>query len=147
MGRIEMGKKIALAAVLMGVLGSPFTVSSARPAPIWGSCLHGPTEQSQQRTRREQALKTAQAINRAETTGPAVIPGQPRSFRPIEDLPNVPPPPAGFRLRFYADGPTYAFSLKDRTDPCEFAIFSDQDRAIYEAMPRTDVEVRPAETR
>jgi hypothetical protein len=142
-----MEKKIALAAALMSVLGSPFTVSFARPAQLLGPCLHGPAEPSHQRTRREQAVKMAQDINRAETTGPAVIPGQRRVYRPIEQLPNVPPPPAGFRLRFYTDGPTYTFSLKDVTDPCEFAIFSDQDRAIYEATPRTGVDVRPAETR
>jgi hypothetical protein len=142
-----MEMRIALAAVLMGVLGSPFTRSLAQPAQIPGRCLHGSSEQSHQRTRREQALKMAQDINRAETTGPAVIPGQRRAYRPIEQLPNVPSTPFGFRLRFYTDGPTYAFSLKDTMDPCEFAIFSDQDNAIYEATPRTGVQVRPAETR
>jgi hypothetical protein len=142
-----MEKKIALAAALMAVLGSPFTVSFAQPAQIPGRCLHGPSEQSNQRLRREQALKMAQEINRAETAGPAVIPGQRRTYRPLDQLPNVPATPAGFRLRFYTDGPTYTFSLKDTLDPCEFAIFSDEDKAIYEATPRTGVEVRPVETR
>ena len=142
-----MGTKIALAALLVWVIGSPPTPSFAQPAPLSGRCLHGPSEQPNQRARREQALKMADDINRAESAGPAVIPGQRRDYRPLDQLPNVPPAPAGFRLRLYTDGPSYAFSLKDTLDPCELAIFSDQDHAIYEATPRAGVHLRPAETR
>jgi hypothetical protein len=37
--------------------------------------------------------------------------------------------------------------LKDRQDPCGYAIFSDQDREIYEALPRRAVVTLPLETR
>src|SRR5260370_10898043 len=76
-GRIEMGTKIALAALLVWVIGSPPTPSFAQPAPLSGRCLHGPSEQPNQRARREQALKMADDINRAESAGPAVIPCHP----------------------------------------------------------------------
>jgi hypothetical protein len=145
-----MLKQIALSALLLGlgVMGSPSTPSFAQgraqlPAP----CLHGPSEQANQRARREQALKMAQQINRAEHGGPALLPSQPRrEYRPFAQLPNMSPEPAGFRLQFYTDGATYTFSLKDTLDRCEFAIFSDQDQGIYQATPRTGVQVVPAET-
>jgi hypothetical protein len=144
-----MVKQIAFAAVLLGMTGSPRAPSFAQgraqllPAP----CLHGSTEQANQRMRREQALKMAQQINRAERNGPAVLPSQPRrDYRPFAELANVPPTPAGFRLQFYTDGATYAFSLKDTRDRCEFAIFSDQDQGIYQATPRTGVQIVPADT-
>jgi hypothetical protein len=142
-----MVKQIGLAAVLFGVMGSPPVPSIAQersqllPAP----CLHGSSEQANQRMRREQAIRAAQQINRAELDGPAVLPSQRRAYRPLAQLPNVPPVPAGFRLQFYTDGATYTFSLKDTRDRCEFAIFSDQDQGIYQATPRTGVQVVPAE--
>jgi hypothetical protein len=144
-----MVKQIAFAAALLGVTGSP-------PAPSFGQggaqllpapCLHGgSSEQANQRARREQALKMAEQINRAEHMGPARVPSQPRrAYRPFAQLPNMPPTPAGFRLQFYTDGATYTFSLKDTLDRCEFAIFSDQDQGIYQATPRTGVQIVPAE--
>jgi hypothetical protein len=142
-----MVKQIALTAMVFGVMASPPASSFAQgraqllPAP----CLHGSSEQANQRTRREQALKMAQQINRAERSGPALLPSQPRAYRPFAQLRNVPPAPAGFRLQFYTDGATYTFSLKDTLDRCEFAIFSDQDQGIYQATPRTGVQIVPAD--
>jgi hypothetical protein len=145
--RIDMVKQIALATLLLGVMGSPpapwFAQGSAQ---VQAPCLHGPSEQATQRTRREQAVKVAQQINRAEQNGPALLPSQPRrEYRPLAQLPNISPTPAGFRLQFYTDGATYTFSLKDTLDRCEFAIFSDQDQGIYQATPRTGVQIVPAE--
>jgi hypothetical protein len=54
---------------------------------------------------------------------------------------NVPPTPAGFELQFHSDGSTYSFSIKDRTDPCRYAVFSDQDKVLYEAIARRDAAV------
>jgi hypothetical protein len=141
-----MGKTMTLAALLMGVMASPFTRSFAQPAQVLPRCLHGPGELPPERTRREQALKMAEDINRAEHTSAAVIPGQRRIYRPLDQLPNVPPPPAGFRVQFETDSATYALSLKDTLDACHYAIFSDQDSWIYEATPRTGVQLRPVET-
>jgi hypothetical protein len=142
-----MRKTIMQAAMLMGVMGSPSTRSFAQPAQVPPRCLHGPSEQPNQRTRREQALKMAEDINRAENAGPTVvIPGQRRTYRPLDQLPNVPPTPAGFRVQFETDSATYAFSLKDTLDACHYAIFSDQDSRMYEATPRTGVQLRPVDT-
>ena len=92
-----MSQTIMLAALLMGVMGSPSTRSFAQPAQVPPRCLHGPSEQPNQRTRREQALKMAEDINRAENAGPTVvIPEQRRTYRPLDQLPNVPQAPAGF---------------------------------------------------
>ena len=73
-----MRKTIMLAALLMGVMGSPSTRSFAQPAQVPPRCLHGPSEQPNQRTRREQALKMAEDINRAEHTGPKLVSGENR---------------------------------------------------------------------
>jgi hypothetical protein len=52
----------------------------------------------------------------------------------LEQL-KLPPTPAGFQVQFHLDGPRYAFSIKDTRDPCGYAIFSDQDAEVYEAVP------------
>jgi hypothetical protein len=141
-----MGKTLALVALLMGVMGSAFARSFAQPAQVPPRCLHGPSEQSNERARREQAVKMAEDINRAEHIGAALIPGQRRTYRPLDQLSNVPPTPAGFRVQFETDSATYAFSLKDTLDACHYGIFSDQDSWIYEATPRTGVQLRPVDT-
>ena len=142
--------KIVISALLsLGVAAALSAVSPAQEArPIPAPCLHGPSEQPAQRTRRELALKLALQINRAEHSATMPLPGQrTREYRPLAQLPNIPPVPAGFRLQFYTDGPTYTFSLKDTTDRCEFAYFSDQDQGIYEGMPQTAARVVPLGTR
>jgi hypothetical protein len=142
-----MMKQIALAALSLGVMASPPAPSFAQgSAQLLAPCLHGPSEQPDQQTRREQALKMAQQINRAEHGGPALLPPQTRrEYRPFAQLPNLPSTPSGFRMQFYTDGATYAFSLKDTLDRCKFAIFSDQDEGIYQATPRSGVQVVPVE--
>lgn len=130
-------------------------IALALTIPLAGSrplvaqqCLHDKrTETPAQRARREQALRLAQMINAAEAMGPSILPGQRRpDYRPLDQLPIIPATPAGFRLQFHTDGATYSLSIKDTTDPCNYAIFSDQDRRIYEASPRTGVYVVPADT-
>jgi hypothetical protein len=53
----------------------------------------------------------------------------------------------GFELQFHTDGATYSFSIKDRLDPCRYAVFSDQDKYIYEAIARTEPVLLPLETK
>jgi hypothetical protein len=65
-------------------------------------------------------------------------------FRPLEQLGNIPPTPRGFVLQFHTDGESYSFSIKDRLDACNYAIFSDQDKRVYEAVPATRPVVLPA---
>jgi hypothetical protein len=106
-------------------------------------CLHGPAENADQATRRRQALQVAQRINLAQVTIVGPRRETPR-FRPLEDLPNIPPPPRGFRIQFHTDGDTYTFSLKDTLDPCSYAIYSDQEKRIYESTPISRALMVPA---
>ena len=109
-------------------------------------CLHGPDERADHRARREQALMLAEQINRAENNGPVVAPLQQRRYRPFEQLAGMPPTPSGFKVQFNTDGATYAFSIKDTTDPCRYAVFSDQEQGIYEGVARREaVTVRPTD--
>jgi hypothetical protein len=109
------------------------------------TCLHGPGESPQQKLRRDAAILLATRINLAQTT--AIGPRPPR-YRPLEELTTIPPTPAGFELQFHTDGNTYSFSIKDRLDPCRYAVFSDQEKVLYEAIARKDEPVVvPLETR
>jgi len=136
-----MVKQVMLVTLSLSVMTSAFTVRAQRGGQLGPPCLHSQSEQPNQKARRERAISVAQQINRAENTGPAR-----RRYRSLDELPNVPPTPAGFRLQFNTDGTTYTFSLKDTLDFCEYAIFSDQDQAIYEATPRIGARLVPAET-
>jgi hypothetical protein len=143
-----MLKRITLAGLLGVALFLPFRLV----AQTFGSnqrCLHGQDEQPTDRSRREQAVRVARLINRAE--GSVSFRGSlPRRYLPLDD-PRVayfaiPSAPEGFRLQFYTDGEGYAFSLKDTRDRCGFAVFSDQDNRIYEAVPmQANAQVLPAE--
>jgi len=99
-------------------------------------CLHDQLETRANRTRREKALELAEGINRAQ--GMAVVPKRrfdQGDYRPLDQLPNLPEAPEGFRVQLLTDGTTYSFSIKDTRDPCGYAIFSDQSLDIYEAVP------------
>jgi hypothetical protein len=141
-----MVKRIVLVALLVDPMASLPSLRAAQSAQPLPSCLHGSLEQPVHELRRQQALRMARQINLAEGPGVVPLPPQPRRFRPLDQLPNLPPAPADFRLQFYTDGSTYTFSLKDTADPCRYVIFSDQDQAIYEAIAaRSGVRVVPAE--
>jgi hypothetical protein len=122
-------------------------------AQTYGSnqrCLHASDEQQVDRTRRDQAVRMARQINRAESAASVRGPSQPRHYRPLDDPRivtfGIPSPPDGFKLQFHTDGETYTFSLKDGRDRCGFAVFSDQDGRIYEALPmQANAQVLPAE--
>lgn len=111
------------------------------------NCLHGAGESPAQRARRDAAIQLATRINLAEmvTSGPRTPNNR---YRPLEELSTIPPTPQGFELQFHTDGDTYHFSIKDRTDPCRYVVFSDQDKFLYEAIARRDSPVVvPLETR
>jgi hypothetical protein len=134
--------KSALPLLLLLTFG---TVPAASQVPQ--ACLHGANEAPAQRARRDAALQLATRINLAQTM--TIGPG-PRSnrYRPLAELMNIPPTPAGFDLQFHTDGNTYSFSIKDRLDPCRYAVFSDQDKMLYEAIARRDDPVVvPLDTR
>jgi len=136
-----------------GLLAVALSPSSRPAAQTFGSnqrCLHGPDEQAVDRARREQAVRVARQINRAEGTASFRGPSKPRSYVPLDDpriaSVGIPAAADGFKLRFYTDTESYALSLKDTRDRCGFAVFSDQDGRIYEALPMAaNAQVLPAE--
>lgn len=136
----DMSKSLGMIAIML-VIG--ISGSFAQEPPVV-SCLHGQSEAPAQRARREQALKKAHQINLAEEMfSPKPNFRQPPRYRPLRELSNIPPTPAGFTLQFYTDGPSYTFSIKDTLDACEYAIFSDQDQGIYQGTPTKNVSLLP----
>ena len=130
-----------LLAVSVVVLGAAATASAQQ------RCLHDASETAANKARRDRAILVARAINTAEHMG--LSPRQPgQRYRPFEQLAMIPAIPPGFALQFHTDGDTYSFSLKDTQDPCKYAIFSDQEGLIYEAVPlRPEPRVVPLDTR
>jgi hypothetical protein len=53
------------------------------------------------------------------------------TYQPINTLTGV-SSPAGFVAHLAVDASGYVFSIKDSTDPCGFAFFSDQAGIIYQ---------------
>ena len=141
-----MIKQVTLTALSIGLIASSSSPGAAQRPQLRSRCLHDASEPPNQRARREQAVRMARQINQAEHAAP-LLPPAPRTYRPLDQLPNIPPAPEGFRLQFYSDGPTYTFSLKDTLDACHYAIFSDQESGIYEGVPQTGVRIVPLETR
>ena len=107
-------------------------------------CLHDGSEASPQRQRRLDAIELARAINQAERRG--LHGPRQRTYRPLEDLRNLPVTPEGFRLQFHTDGTSYLFALKDTMDQCRYSIFSDEDGDIYEAITRPTMRVIPLDS-
>ena len=109
------------------------------------TCLHGADESAAERARREQAVDYATKVNVAESFTAGLLP---RGFRALNKLPNLPAAPAGFEVQFHFDDRSYTLSLKDSRDMCGYAVFTDQDRLIYEAVPRAETaRVVPLGTR
>jgi hypothetical protein len=110
--------------------GNPLTAQ----APLSRGCLHGDAESASESARRQQAIDYVTKLNFAESARALLVP---RGYRPLNELMNLPPVPAGFAVQFHNDDRSYMVSLKDMRDPCRYATFSDQDMLIYEAVPRT----------
>ncbi len=98
------------------------------------TCLHGPNETLNERTRRDQAIQFARQVNAAERFANLGLNPE-RRYRPLNELPNLPRVPAGFVPRLLTDGAGYTLSLKDSRDPCGFAVFSNEDGDVYAAVP------------
>jgi hypothetical protein len=107
------------------------SAASAVTQNLAPSCLHGSDETAANRARRQQAVQYAAKVNAAESGSVPRV----QEYRPLDELPNLPAVPAGFVIQFHTDGLTYTFSLKDTRDACHYAIFSDQDKLLYEAIP------------
>lgn len=112
------------------------------PAPNLQSCLHGADESAEQSGRRRQAIVLARAVNTAQmrhrTRGGTFV--DIASLRADPDVAAVAGGQGdqiapGWRLQLVTTGDTYLFSIKDITDPCHFAYFSDDAGLIYTANP------------
>lgn len=96
--------------------------------PTVAACRHDQHSKPDDRTRRNQAVILAKAINAAQ----ADVVRRTRQYQPLANLRNLPEVPSGFRLNLYADGDGYIFAIKDTRDPCRFAVFSDSAGLLYE---------------
>jgi hypothetical protein len=123
---------------LLGVVVAVILVSGLSLAVVSGQlgrpparCLHDEDETQANRTRREQALTMARAINAAQ--GQAF--DQTRRYQQLPNLTNLPTVPEGFAVRLQADEDAYIFSIKETRDACRYGIFSDEHGTIYQESP------------
>jgi hypothetical protein len=123
--------KLLLPGIALTLAGTPLLAQGPLPRP----CLHSDLESNAERMRRLQAIDYVTKVNLAESARARLAP---RGYRPLEELPNLPAVPAGFAVQFHNDDRSYTLSLKDTRDACHYAVFSDQDKLVYEAVPRTD---------
>jgi len=125
-----MFKSLVLGIAVMAA-GNPLLAQGRQARP----CLHTTLESPAERTRRQQAIDYVMKVNMAESARVLMVP---RTYRPLNELANVPAVPEGFSVQFHNDDRGYTVSLKDTRDACHYAVFSDQDKLIYEAEPRSD---------
>ena len=115
---------LLVASASAGVPDRAAGVPAQQPARV---CLHGENEVPEQRERRFLALAAARDVNTLQAAAAAKT----GVYQPFLSLPVTQAVPPGFRLQLSSDGVTYAFSVKDTTDPCLFAYFSDQTGVIF----------------
>ena len=125
-------KLVTMTCALALTFGCALSRSITRPVAAQGpqqACLHGDNETPEQRARRVQALTLARQVN---TNQYGVAMRQTKAFQPIANLGLTAATPEGFDLRLTTDGKAYAFSLTDKTDPCRFGFFSDEQGVIFQ---------------
>jgi len=129
---------------MLTIVMTVFGLFAAAEAAGAQQCLHTQLETAEDRIRRERAMEFARRVHAAQAL-PA--PGGPR-YRPLEELRVLQPVPDGFDVQFHTDGRSYTLSLKDRRDPCRFAVFTDQEGAVYAAVPQPQrATILPLDTR
>jgi hypothetical protein len=118
-------RKYTIAVAVAVVLG----ISIGMPAQQQRTCLHDrASETSEQAARRTAAVNYVRQVNTAEAR-------HRQPYAGLASLDAVPTPPEGFASQLSTDGTTYTFSVKDTTDACRFAYFSDQVGLIYTGAP------------
>ena len=95
------------------------------------ACLHGADETPAEQARRRGALTLVRMVNTAQ----AGFFSSNNRFAAQAELSGLPAVPGGFALQLTADARGYMLSVKDTTDPCMFAVFSDQRGIIYVGGP------------
>jgi hypothetical protein len=122
------------AVVFAGLAGlaTPTQSSQASQASqVSQACKHGPSETAAEASRREAAVRFARDVNTTEAAAHA----RGTTYYELDDLHTLPPAPAGFTAHLASDGSSYGFSLRDTTDACRFALFSDEEGVIYSGTP------------
>lgn len=124
--------RFAIAALAwIGMAAMP--LAQRTPLSIVPACRHTDAAKQEDRNRRAQALALARAINGAE----AELARGAQDYQPLAKLQNLPAAPIGFKVSLHADRTGYIFSLKDTSDPCYFAVFSDAGGLLYQQSALT----------
>lgn len=123
-----------------------FALAAFASQPSAQTCLHGPDATPEQQQRRSQAIGAARYVNTAQSNQPgrrertylthealAALP--PRSSGPALDLTPGNEILPGWQLTLSTTDRGYWFMIKDTTDPCQFALISNQEGIIYTAQP------------
>ena len=116
-GTDDMLKLIAA----LGMAGAA-SLALARPSQLPG-CPSDPQH-------RQPAVLFARTVNSREATFKAAH----QRYGQISEL-DAGAEPGGFRSQLSTDGTTYVLVVRDATDSCHFALFSDQEGLIYAAEP------------
>ena len=114
--------RYAFAIGLAGLVGLGLTAASQAPC--------GGTPTDQQLARRKTAITAARQINTAEAQAYA----RAQKYLPLTLL-NTVIVAEGWDVQVSTDGATYAFLMRDTSDQCQVAIFSDQKGLIYTGSP------------
>jgi hypothetical protein len=114
--------------VLTSVVAACVPVGVTQVTAQQPACLHGPQEDARQAARKLGALTFVRRVN----TTQAKAVGSTGSYLSGDQLPFASQVPDGFAFSLASSGQAYAFSVKDTSDPCRFAFFSDQDGVIFQ---------------
>lgn len=120
---------LGVSALLLGA-GGCFTTNRAEGAQVQ-PCLHGDNETPTELQRRRNAVAFIRAVNTAQARAHAGL----GVYQPLSALPNLPSVPDGFTAALAANDDVYAAAVKDTSDPCGYALFSDQTGLIYSGRP------------
>lgn len=126
-------KAAAKRAFVILVLSLPTSVQAQE-------CLHRSGESSDQRARREAAIRYLETVHAAQAASHQTH----GRYLPLIEASGIDRTPVGFLPRLLFDRWAYLISLKDFFDPCGFTLFSDERGVIYEAYPTATTGSAPA---
>jgi hypothetical protein len=129
-----MKKHVTATVVALALVAACASANRSTAKPVAAqqpqrACLHGDNESPEQRERRFGAIGLVRAINGAQYNVAMQKTGK---FQPLANLGLTTLAPEGFDVQLSTDGTTYAFAVKDSTDPCLFAYFSDTKGLIFQ---------------
>lgn len=119
--------KTIVGALCAGVVVMAGFVPASKLVAQQPACLHQAGESADQQLRRRQGITYARQINSAQASARS----QAGAYQPLNALRVPQTAPPGFTAQLAVDANGYVFSIKDSTDPCGFAYFSDQDGVIF----------------